>query len=85
MKKIASFCVDHTKLKKGIYVSRVDGDVVTYDLRMCTPNAGSYLENAAQHTFEHLFATYARNSKYTDSVVYVGQIGRASCRERVSF
>ena len=75
MKKIASFCVDHTKLKKGIYVSRVDGDVVTYDLRMCTPNAGSYLENAAQHTFEHLFATYARNSKYTDSVVYVGPMG----------
>ena len=42
MNRIASFCVDHTKLEKGLYVSRIDGDVVTYDLRMCTPNAGIY-------------------------------------------
>ncbi|MEM1484638.1 S-ribosylhomocysteine lyase [Oscillospiraceae bacterium PP1C4] len=75
MEKIASFCVDHTKLKKGIYLSRVDGDVNTYDLRMCTPNAGTYLENGALHTFEHLFATYVRNSQYTDSIVYVGPMG----------
>ena len=50
MKRIASFCVDHTKLKKGLYISRVDGDVFTYDIRMCTPNAGDYLPNAALHT-----------------------------------
>lgn len=46
------------KLKKGMYVSRIDGDVVTYDLRMKVPNAGDYLSNGALHTFEHLFATY---------------------------
>ena len=61
MKKIASFSVNHDKLKKGMYVSRIDGDVVTYDLRMKVPNAGDYLSNGALHTFEHLFATYARN------------------------
>ena len=39
MKKIASLSVNHDKLKKGMYVSRIDGDVVTYDLRMKVPNA----------------------------------------------
>ena len=75
MKKIASFTVNHDKLKKGMYVSRIDGDVVTYDIRMKTPNAGDYLTNGAMHTFEHLFATYARNSAYSDAVIYVGPMG----------
>lgn len=75
MKKIASFSVNHDKLKKGMYVSRIDGDVVTYDLRMKVPNAGDYLSNGALHTFEHLFATYARNSALSDAVIYVGPMG----------
>ncbi len=75
MERIASFSVDHDKLTKGIYVSRIDGDVVTYDIRMKKPNGGDYLENGAMHTFEHLFATYARNSKYSDKVIYVGPMG----------
>lgn len=75
MKKIASFCVDHTKLLPGIYLSRIDGDVVTYDIRMRRPNCGNYLQNPVMHTFEHLFATYARNSAFSDSIVYVGPMG----------
>ena len=75
MKKIASFTVNHNKLEKGMYISRIDGDVVTYDVRMKKPNGGDYLENAAMHTFEHLFATYARNTKFADSIVYVGPMG----------
>lgn len=75
MKQIASFTIDHDKLQKGIYVSRVDGDVVTYDIRMKRPNMGDYLSNGALHTFEHLFATYARNSEYKDSVIYIGPMG----------
>ena len=75
MKKIASFTVDHDKLEKGVYVSRIDGDAVTYDIRMKKPNGGDFLSNGALHTFEHLFATYARNSKYSDSVIYVGPMG----------
>lgn len=75
MNRIASFCVDHTKLEKGLYVSRIDGDVVTYDLRMCTPNAGNYLTNGALHTVEHLFATFVRNSAYSNRIVYVGPMG----------
>lgn len=75
MKKIASFTVDHDKLKKGMYVSRVDGDAITYDIRMKVPNGGDYLGCGELHTFEHLFATFARNSKYSDSVIYVGPMG----------
>ncbi len=75
MKKIASFTVNHDTLTKGMYISRVDGDVVTYDIRMKLPNGGDYLENKAMHTFEHLFATYARNSKWSDAVIYVGPMG----------
>ena len=75
MKRITSFSVDHTKLQRGMYISRIDGDVTTYDIRMKVPNAGDYLSNGALHTFEHLFATCARNSKYADGVIYVGPMG----------
>ncbi|MBQ1283197.1 MAG: S-ribosylhomocysteine lyase [Bifidobacteriaceae bacterium] len=75
MEKIASFTVDHDKLEPGMYVSRIDGDIITYDIRMKKPNKGDYLECAAMHAFEHLFATCARNSKYSDSVIYVGPMG----------
>ncbi|HBB71587.1 MAG TPA: S-ribosylhomocysteine lyase, partial [Ruminococcus sp.] len=75
MKTIASFTVDHDKLEKGMYISRIDGDAVTYDIRMKKPNGGDYLSNGALHTFEHLFATYARNSSFSDSVIYVGPMG----------
>lgn len=75
MKKIASFTVNHDKLEKGMYTSRTDGDVVTYDIRMKKPNMGDYLNNGELHTFEHLFATCARNSDVADQVVYVGPMG----------
>lgn len=75
MKKIASFTVNHDVLEKGMYISRIDGDIVTYDIRMKKPNGGDYLKNAAMHTFEHLFATYARNTKYASNIIYVGPMG----------
>ena len=75
MKKIASFTVDHDKVGKGMYISRIDGDVVTYDVRMKIPNGGDYLPYAAAHTIEHLFATFARNTGAADSVIYVGPMG----------
>ena len=64
MERIASFCVDHTKLDRGMYLSRQDGDVLTWDIRMKKPNHGDYLTTGAAHTLEHLFATYARNSAF---------------------
>ncbi len=75
MKKIASFTVDHRKIGEGIYLSRVDGDVVTYDLRMRKPNSGDLLTNRAMHSLEHLIATLARNSEMGDRIIYVGPMG----------
>lgn len=75
MKRIASFTVNHDLLEKGMYVSRIDGDVVTYDIRMKKPNGGDYLTDSALHTIEHLFATFARNSALADRVIYVGPMG----------
>lgn len=75
MKTIASFNVNHDLLTKGMYISRIDGDAVTYDIRMKKPNGGDYLEDNEMHTIEHIFATYVRNSEYSDNIIYVGPMG----------
>lgn len=75
MKKIASFTVNHDILEKGMYISRIDGDIVTYDIRMKKPNAGDYFSMSAAHTLEHLFATFTRNSAVGEHIVYVGPMG----------
>lgn len=75
MKRILSFTVNHDILERGIYVSRMDGDVITYDIRMKKPNNGDYLENPAMHTIEHIFATFVRNSEFSNSVIYFGPMG----------
>ena len=36
MERIASFCVDHTRLERGMYLSRQDGDVLTWDCLLYT-------------------------------------------------
>ena len=75
MERIASFTVDHDKLLPGLYLSRRDGDVVTFDLRFKKPNTGDLLTNAEMHSAEHLIATLLRNSKDKDAVVYFGPMG----------
>lgn len=75
MKRIASFCINHDVLTEGMYTSRIDGDIVTYDIRMMKPNQGTYLTTGAAHTIEHLFATYVRNTPYSDEIIYVGPMG----------
>ena len=75
MEKIASFTVDHTVLDEGIYVSRTDGDIVTYDLRMKKPNTDDLLTNSQMHSFEHMLATYLRNGELKDKIIYVGPMG----------
>ena len=75
IQRITSFTVDHDKITEGIYVSRIDGDVVTYDLRTRIPNAGDYMDNLTMHSLEHLFATYVRNSEIGDRVIYFGPMG----------
>ena len=75
MEKIKSFQVDHRKFGVGMYISRIDGDIVTYDVRMVKPNGGTYLSSPSMHTIEHLFATFARNSELGEKVIYVGPMG----------
>ncbi len=75
MKKISSFTVDHDRLEPGIYLSRIDGDIVTYDLRMRRPNSGGYITPLAAHSLEHLLATYMRSGSAGDRVIYVGPMG----------
>ncbi|MDR1703386.1 MAG: S-ribosylhomocysteine lyase [Clostridiales bacterium] len=74
MERIASFNVDHNILEPGIYISRIDGDITTYDLRVKKPN-GELMSNAEMHSTEHLFATMARNSEIKDDVIYFGPMG----------
>ena len=73
--KIESFKIDHNKLECGIYVSRIDGDIVTYDLRTRKPNCGDYMDNATMHSVEHMIATYIRSSSIKDDVIYFGPMG----------
>ena len=75
MKRITSFCVDHDFIIPGIYISRIDGDVTTYDLRTRRPNADCYMDHITMHSLEHMFATYIRNSSIGDSVLYFGPMG----------
>lgn len=75
MERIASFTVDHNKLVPGLYLSRRDGDVATFDLRLKKPNTGDLLSNSGMHSTEHLIATLLRNSRAKDAVVYFGPMG----------
>ncbi len=75
MNKIESFKIDHDLLEPGAYISRIDGDITTYDMRFIKPNTPPFLPNPVMHTIEHLFATYSRNSQYADHVIYFGPMG----------
>ncbi len=75
MKTIQSFTVDHDFIDEGIYISRIDGDVTTYDMRTRRPNMGDYMDNLTMHSLEHMFATYIRNSDIGESVIYFGPMG----------
>ena len=80
MDKIPSFTIDHNKLLRGIYVSRVDVfngvTITTFDIRMKEPNRQPVLEQEGLHTIEHLAATYLRNNdEWKDKIVYWGPMG----------
>ena len=73
--RITSFSINHDILLPGLYVSRVDGDVTTYDMRTRRPNTGDLMDNSTMHSLEHMFATYIRNGDLKDSIVYFGLMG----------
>ena len=75
MKQIASFSVDHDKIRPGMYISRIDGDITSFDLRTRTPNAGEYMDNITMHSVEHMLATFLRNGEIGANVIYFGPMG----------
>ena len=79
MDKIASFTVNHLKLESGLYISRKDQKngqtVTTFDLRFTMPNREEPMDISSIHTIEHLSATFLRNSKRKDDIVYFGPMG----------
>ena len=75
MKTITSFTVDHDFIDPGMYISRIDGDVTTFDMRTRKPNSGDYMDNLTMHSVEHMFATYVRASEIADNVIYFGPMG----------
>ena len=75
MERIASFNVDHRFINEGVYISRIDGDITTYDLRTRKPNTDCLMDNATMHSLEHLFATFVRNSEISKDIIYFGPMG----------
>lgn len=75
MERIASFSVDHDKIVPGMYISRIDGDITSFDLRTRTPNAGDYMDNVTMHSVEHMLATLLRNGPIGQHVIYFGPMG----------
>lgn len=75
MQKITSFTVDHDKIMPGMYISRIDGDIITFDLRTRRPNMGSYMDTRTMHSVEHMLATYLRNGEIGENVIYFGPMG----------
>ncbi len=75
MKRIASFSIDHLSHPVGVHLSRVDGDIYTYDVRFCRPYKDALLSNSELHSLEHIFATILRNGDNSDKVIYVGPMG----------
>ena len=59
----------------GLYLSRRDRGVMTYDLRFTAPNREPVLSTGICHAIEHLAATCLRNSQAGDKIVYFGPMG----------
>jgi len=76
--KIASFTINHETLQRGVYVSRRDGDITTFDLRLRRPYEDAVLTDVELHSLEHLLASQLRLGPYGQSIIYVGPMGCAT-------
>lgn len=86
MNKLNNFEVDHTRLKKGLYVCGIDhigSEVITtFDLRMKMPNREK-LGVDGIHTIEHLMSTFLRSDEeFKDKIIYFGPM---ACLTGMSF
>jgi len=68
---VASFTIDHTNLKSGIYLARECRGVTTFDVRITEPNKEPIVQGPAMHSIEHMMAVALRNGRVKDDVCAV--------------
>lgn len=84
IKNSVSFNVDHSKLKRGIYLSKIDTfngiKTITFDLRMRIPYKEEVISNMELHTYEHCFATAVRNIAENMDNIQISYFGPMGCQ-----
>lgn len=81
---VGSFKVDHTKLGRGIYLSKAqvvgNAEIITYDIRVRTPYKEPVMSDVCMHSVEHILANNLEDffEKVPDLTrVYFGPMGSA--------
>lgn len=84
IKNSVSFNVDHSKLLRGIYLSKIDNfngvKTITLDLRVRVPYKEEVVSNVELHTFEHCFATGVRNTAENMERLQISYFGPMGCQ-----
>ena len=74
--KVASFAVDHTTLKAGVYLRSSHKDTLSWDLRMRTPCERRPMTPGAVHILEHTLAQGLREvTGFGDKVIALCPMG----------
>lgn len=84
---VTSFGIDHDRLLRGIYISRIDevenGFVTSFDIRMKEPNREPVCDTSVMHCLEHMIAVFfRRNPEWSEKTIYIGPMG---CRTGMYF
>jgi len=84
MKNSVTFNVDHSRMGRGVYLSKIDTmsnvDTVTLDIRMRVPYKEAGISNEEMHTFEHCFATAVRDTAENIENMAVAYFGPMGCQ-----
>ena len=64
--------IDFNILKAGIYISSINDDITTYDIRMKEPNKEPVLTNSSIHTTEHIIKKFLKQTEFFDNIIYFG-------------
>lgn len=75
MKVTPSEKINFNVLKPGIYISKINDDITTYDIRMKQPNKEPVLTNSAVHTIEHIIKKYLKSTEFNDNIIFFGPMG----------
>ena len=74
--KVASFSVDHTTLRQGVYLRSSHKDTLSWDLRMRTPSERRPMTPGAVHILEHTLAQGLREvDGFGDKVIALCPMG----------